>query len=293
MICETGWIDSGGPRLFWRGWLSPAPRRVLRIVHGLGEHSGRYVWLGERLAERGFASYALDYRGHGLSHGPRGHVGRFDEYVGDLARIEAVARERHPDLPASTLGHSQGGLIVLLRSLDDPASAERIALSSPLLALHPDLRLAPVLDRAARLLASVIPRAGLPNRIPPSRVSRDASVVAAYASDPLVVRRVTLGWYRALQSALRKVWAGAPELALPTHLSYAGADRLVDATGCVRWASQAPTRLVQLREWPGLFHEILNEPEREQVADVVAGWLELPAQREAAAGSPPRPPRGP
>jgi len=293
VIPENGWIDPGGPRLFWRAWLPPTPHRVLRIVHGLGEHSGRYEWFGKRLAKRGFACYALDYRGHGLSQGARGHVGAFPEYVADLARLEALARERHPDLPATTLGHSQGGLIVLLRALEGPASVDRVALTSPLLALHPELQLAPILDRAARLLGRVIPRAGLPNRIDPVRVSRDASVVAAYASDPLVVRRVSFGWYRALHSALRDVWAGSDSLAVPVHISYAGDDRLVDGSACGRWAGRAPAGRVQLREWPGLFHEILNEPERERVADVIAEWLTQPGQREAAAGSPSRPPRGP
>src|SRR5687768_920223 len=105
---------SDGTSLFWRAWPPPEPRAAIAVVHGLAEHSGRYDHVGRHLAARGFAVYAIDYRGHGRSAGRRVHVDSFDDYVEDIGALVGLVKERHPVLPRFLLGHSQGGLVTLL-----------------------------------------------------------------------------------------------------------------------------------------------------------------------------------
>ena len=133
---REGWTRSAdGTALFWRSWRSAAPRAGLAIVHGLGEHSGRYDHVGQSLAERGFDCWAGDCRGHGMSPGPRVHVDDFASYAEDAGAILDLAAA--PGRPLFLLGHSQGGLVALLRALRHPSGLDGVVVSSPILAPHP------------------------------------------------------------------------------------------------------------------------------------------------------------
>jgi acylglycerol lipase len=276
---DDGWLQArDGLRLFWRRWRPQDPRAVMLVVHGLGEHSGRYLHLGSHFSERGFVVLALDYRGHGRSDGPRVHVECFDEFVEDLALLRDKARAEYPSLPLLLVGHSQGGLVVLRSALQSPEALAGAIVSSPLLGVHPSSRPGPLLEAASRVLSSLAPGLRVPNNVDARLVSRDPSVVEAYRRDPLVSRRVSSRWFTSLLEAIDDTFERAPWLRVPLLLMSSGGDRLVDPEAAARWASRAPSGLVEYVRWDGLYHEMFNEPEQAAVfARMLSWWQERSA----------------
>jgi alpha-beta hydrolase superfamily lysophospholipase len=268
--CET----SDGLALHYRAWLPPAARGVLLIVHGLAEHSGRYAHVGPRFAGAGYAAYALDHRGHGLSPGRRVHVAAFDEFLGDVDALRAVAEARHPGRPLVLVGHSHGGLVALRYVLTRPAGLAGAILSSPLLGVHPSTRASPGLIVLARALSVLWPSVLLPTNVDASLLSHDPEVVRAYQADPLVSHRVSPRWFTSAARAMRQAQEGAPHLTLPLLLMVSGADRIVDPEASLRFAAHAPSRNLELVHWQGLYHEMFNEPEGEAVFARMEAWLE-------------------
>lgn len=261
--------SADGLLLYYRAWGVESPRAVVRIVHGLGEHGGRYAPLAETLQERGIASYALDLRGHGISEGIRGHVTRFDQFLDDM---EAFARETLSEPPTFLLGHSLGGLIALRAT--ETGRAGRLAgaiLSAPALALA---KPASAWSHAgASVLSRIAPAVGLSNGIDPADLSRDPEAVAAYRSDPLIHDRITPRLYMEMLAAMRAASEAAAEVQLPVLLLAPGDDRITRVPAALAVASRFAGS-VQVRSYAGYFHESLNERERETVlADIVA-WLD-------------------
>jgi acylglycerol lipase len=263
-----------GLQLFWRGWIPATPRAVLLFVHGLAEHSGRYEHVATHFADRGHACYAVDYRGHGRSPGRRVHVSHLDLYVSDVRALHRLAAGRHPGRPVFLVGHSQGGLVALHYVFAHPGGLRGLVLSSPFLAVHPDSAPPRVKRLAARLLARVYPSVVLPNLLDVSCLSHDPAVGEAYLRDPLVSRKVSPGWSRAVRQAQREITGRAPLLPLPALIMAGSGDRLVDAHAVRRWAEQAPPERVELVWWDGLYHELFNETAKEEVFARVQGWLE-------------------
>jgi acylglycerol lipase len=278
-VAEGEVATGDGLRLFWRAWLPSAPSGVLLIVHGLAEHSGRYGHVGRYMAARGWATYAHDARAHGRSPGRKVHVRRFEEFLEDLRAMLALVRERHPGLPVVLLGHSQGGLVVLLHALRRPEGLAGIAVTSPFLDAHPALRPSAAFRLALAVLRRVAPAMLLPSGADPRRVSRDPDVVKAYVDDPLVSRRVSPAWYAALRRAQAEVRAGSSRLSVPTLVLASPDDGLVDPDAVRRFVSAAPVGTVEASWWPGLSHELMNEPEQQQVLARIEPWLRARAQK--------------
>ena len=272
---SDGRIASGdGLSLSYRSWLPPRAHAVVLVVHGLAEHSGRYERVGRHLADLGYACHALDYRGHGRSPGPRAHVRRFDEFLADVAAARSHLAAAHAGLPLALLGHSQGGLIVLLSALTAPDGLAAVVATSPFLGIHPASRPPRALAAAARVLSATVPRLRIASKLDTAHLSRDPAVVAAYEADPLVTRKVSARWFTEVGGAHARALALAPTLRVPALVMQAGADRLVDPGATRRWAEAAPPALVEYVEWDGFFHEILNEPEKAEVLARIARWLE-------------------
>ena len=263
-----------GLSLRFRAWQPSDPRAVLLVLHGLAEHSGRYLHVGARFAGAGYAVYALDHRGHGQSPGPRVHVVAFDEFLEDVDALRAVAEAQHPGRPIVLVGHSHGGLVALRYALTRPAGLAGAILSSPLLGVHPSSRASPGLIILARVLSVLWPGVLLPNHVDASLLSHDPEIVRAYRSDPLVSHRVSPRWFTSAMLAIRHAHERAPRLALPLLLMVSGADRLVDPEASLRFASNAPRDKLELVLWEGLYHEMFNEPERETVFARMEAWLE-------------------
>ncbi len=262
-----------GLALYWQSWHPVEPRAQVVIAHGLAEHSGRYESAGRSFAEAGLAVYALDHRGHGKSPGRRVHVDSFEEYRVDVRAGLALARAEHPGLPLFLLGHSQGGLVAVTLALREPEGLAGLVLSSPLLGIALRSRPSPLRAAVGQILASLLPRTLFRSEVDPTLLSRDPRVGEAYAADPLVSHAVSAGWYRALQHALTEAHDQAPSLRVRTLVLYAGADALVDPEATARWVARAPQARVEAFRYDGLYHEILNAPEKEQVQGRIEGWM--------------------
>ncbi len=191
-VATVSFAGVDGCRLFGRGWLPDGQAEAVVIVaHGLSEHSGRYRHVGTTFADHGYATWALDHRGHGRSAGRPVFVRTFDEYVADLETFRQLVAERHPALPTVLLGHSMGGAIATAHAIDHPDHFDGLMLTGP--ALQPSLGIPKTAVAIGRLMAKVRPTLGImaPDG---AKVSRDPAVVAAYRADPLVRRgKVTAG----------------------------------------------------------------------------------------------------
>lgn len=264
-----------GLEIFWQSWLpGPMPRAALLFVHGLAEHSGRYRFPIEYFTPLGYACYGLDLRGHGRSEGVRVHVASFDDYAADLRLMLREMRERHPGLPIVLAGHSMGGLVVLRYLLHHSHEVQAAIVSSPLLAAHPSAKPPAHLVRVAKILSVLWPSLLFKTKLDATLVSKDPAVVEAYRQDPLVSNRVSARWFTAVLAAQADVFASTGNLRTPLLLMQSGADRLIDPGATARWAEQAAPELVSFYNWPGLYHEMWNEPERRQVFELMESWLQ-------------------
>ncbi len=259
---------SGAP-IHWRSW-APATdpaRAVIVIVHGLGEHCGRYEWVAGRLAEHGYAVFALDHHGHGRSGGRRGRFS-MQTAVADVDQLVQRAVAEHDGAPVVILGHSLGGLITLRYALAHGERLQGLILSGTLAQV--DGRRAA--KAVGRVLGRVVP--ALPvARVDPAALSHDPAVVAAYTFDPLVSGTVTAAIAAELLAQTDGLEADLPRLTLPTLVIWGTADRICAPAGSEMVAARLGGADTTARPFPGLYHELLNEPEREQVLDEIVAWL--------------------
>ena len=265
-------VGSGGIRLFWRLWAPDDEASAARVVicHGYAEHGGRYRHVAERLTAAGLTVVVPDHRGHGHSEGRPVSVGRFDEYVQDLHQVLVDVATQLGDAPTFLLGHSMGGLIAAVYALRHPEELRGLVLSAP--AVLATGVSAPAIA-IGRLLARVAPEVGVV-KLPLEKVSRDPAVVAAYMADPWVhPRRLRARLGAEMLRAIDEVAAGLPALTLPLLAMQGSADALVDPSAAAYVHDRVGSHDRTLRIYPGLYHEIFNEPERDRVLDDLIEWL--------------------
>ena len=272
---ETRFEAAEGRRLFRRAWLPRDPIGVLVVVHGFGEHSGRYEALARYFAQRGFAVHAYDHVGHGQSEGRRGHVDRFDWFHDDLERFIAFARAEHPGLPLVLLGHSMGGLIVASFAAMRSPDADLLVTSGAALAVGKGVSTFKL--ALARLLRSVWPTLAIEAGLDVQGLSRDPEVIRLYEADPLVHGKASVAFGAAMSEVTAEVLGRAGDVRLPMLLLHGEDDPLCEAEGSRRFFAALPDPEASgsaLRVYPGLRHEIFNEPEREQIYADVLEWVE-------------------
>lgn len=263
----------GGVRIVYDVWTpDAAPRGVVVLSHGFGEHARRYDHVAQRLGDAGLVLYALDHRGHGRSEGKRVYLRDMSEYTGDFHTLVGIAAAEHPDLKRTVLGHSMGGGIVFAYGVEHPDAFDTMVLSGP--AVDASEMVSPVLEFVAKLLGKVAP--GAPAQtLDPDYVSRDPAVVAAYKSDPLVHHgKMPAGIARALLLVGDEMPQHAATLTKPLLVVHGGQDRLVPVTGSHRLVERVASEDVNLKVYPELYHEVFNEPERAVVLDDVTAWIE-------------------
>jgi alpha-beta hydrolase superfamily lysophospholipase len=217
-------------KLIYQSWEpEAAPDTVLAIVHGFGEHSGRYANLVDRLVPRGHAIYALDLRGHGRSPGQRGHINTWAEYRGDVqAFLRATAGDR-PDCPRFLVGHSMGALIVLDYVIHEPESLAGVVSSGT--PIDPVGVAKPHLVAIARLLSRVWPTVPMDTGLEAAALSRDPEVVRAYEEDPLVHSTATVRWGTESLRSVERIKAHATEVTVPLLMIHGESDRLAAVNG--------------------------------------------------------------
>jgi len=262
-----------GRRLFFRSWRPSDPDRVMLLVHGFGEHSGRYEEIATWFAQRGFAVYAHDQIGHGLSPGKRGHVERFDDFLDDVECLTALARENHGDLFRVLVGHSMGGLIVTALACERNPEVDLVAASGPALALSPDL--SPTKLFLADLLKRFVPGFAMSAGLDPNALSADPSVVQKYVADPLVHSRITASLASGMTHKISGLAGSSSGPVLPMLLMHGEADPICDIQGSRAFHARSqrnPASRTELRTYPGLRHEIFNEPDRLTVYADLLDW---------------------
>ena len=260
-----------------REWPLEPARGTIVLVHGLGEHVGRYGHVAEFLNARGWRVAGFDHRGHGKSDGARGRLADADDLLVDLARAIDAVRAEHPTGPLVLLGHSLGGLVgarFVAGALPPAAPWSRpvdaLVLSSPVLATA----MGPLQKAMLAVLGPLTPNLAVGNGLKPEWISRDPVVVAAYKADPLVHDRIAPRLARFVVEGGPLVQRAAPSWTVPTLLLYAGADRCVPPSGSAAFAAAAPKDVVTARAFAPLFHEIMNEPERAEVLSALGDWLD-------------------
>lgn len=268
MTETTGTYTTGdGLALHTRTWSSEDdPQRGLLIVHGLGEHSGRWDHVARFFADRGYAVASFDLRGHGQSEGTRAYVDAFNDFVDDVQGIVESGLVR-TDLPWVLYGHSLGGLISAYYLGEDRPHPGAGILSAPAL----DADVPGALRAAAQLLGRVTPKVALANSIDGSQLSRDDAVGEAYFADPLVNTKATTRLGMELFNAQGASSAVIDGIDTPTLVIHGGDDPLVPPSAS---APLAAMDSVDRKVYPGLRHEMHNEPEQVQVLSEIAAWLD-------------------
>jgi alpha-beta hydrolase superfamily lysophospholipase len=273
----------GGRELYGRSWVPETPHRgVIALAHGLGEHSGRYAKVAQDLVARGYSVHAIDHRGHGRSAGSRANIERFEYVVADVCALAEAAVRRHPGRPVFLLGHSMGGAIALAAAARMQSSLRGLVLSAPALAIGDNG--GPAWQRfVARLLSVCAPNAGV-LKLDPRLVSRDPAVVHAYEEDPLVHHRaVPARTAVELLTAMQRFTGVAAQLQLPVLILHGTADRLVPLTPTLPVHAAIAPRLLTFKQYDGLYHEVLNEPERARVLVDLLAWLDERVDRDVQA----------
>ena len=260
-----------GFRLALRVWTQrSAVRGTVVIAHGLGEHSGRYQQLAKDLGDAGWEVHAADYRGHGRSGGTRGTIPRPESIRDDILESLAFARATSAS-PVVLLGHSMGGAMAAWAIAHDRGAADALVLSSP--ALRTDLSI--VQKLLMHTMRRLQPDMVVGNGLDAKYISHDPAVVAAYRNDPLVHDRVSPRLAHAIVTAGDAVRAAASGWTTPTIILYSGDDRLVNSRGSAEFAVAAPASIVTLRRYDRMYHEIFNEPQREEPVHALLEWLTL------------------
>jgi alpha-beta hydrolase superfamily lysophospholipase len=241
------------------------------IMHGLGEHCGRYQHLAAFFNQCGLSVRCYDHRGHGRSEGRRGDVINGDPMLQD-AQIVIEDFAGRFGTPPFLFGHSMGGLFAARFALTRRAPLRGLMLSSPALALRltaAELRLLAAAER-------VVPWLGIPNGLDASALCHADSVVDAYRADPLVHSRISARLLRSMLNSIDDCQQRAATLSIPTLIQVAGSDRAVDPAGAQRFYEQLPAGLAQLHVYQHMFHEIFNEPDSAIVFDDLRAWLHGP-----------------
>ncbi|WP_407684867.1 alpha/beta hydrolase [Mycobacterium sp. HUMS_1102779] len=269
---ERDFDGVGGVRIVYDLWTPDAsPRAVVVLSHGLGEHARRYDHVAQCFGDAGLVTYALDHRGHGRSGGKRVLVRDMSEYTGDFDTLVRIATREHPGLACVVLGHSMGGAIVFTYGVERPDNYDLMVLSGPAVAAQDQL--SPLLVLAAKVLGVLVP--GLPvQELDVDAISRDPAVVAAYKDDPLVYHgKVPAGIGRVLVHVGETMPQRAPALTAPLLVVHGSDDRLIPVAGSRRLVECAGSADVELKVYPGLYHEVFNEPERDRVLGDVVSWV--------------------
>ena len=259
--------------IYYQAWRPGGDiKAALLVVHGLGEHSGRYMNVVNHFVPLGYAIYGLDHIGHGKSGGLREFVDRFQDFTETLTIFYNLVVEQQPDAPIFILGHSMGGLITSYYLLDHPSDFKGAIISGPLVEVGEDVSQFTIL--LGKILSVIAPKMGI-IELDVDAISRDPDVVQAYVNDPLVFHGKTPARLGAeIISAITRVTEEANKIRLPVLIVHGSEDRLAAPSGSQMLFDKAASEDKTLKIYDGLYHEVLNEPEREMVLKDIEDWLE-------------------
>ena len=271
---ESKWEGNDGITFFMQGWEPDTdPKALIVPVHGLGEHTGRYIHVGKAMAAAGYALAGFDLRGHGKSGGARGHSSSLSAYMQDIRQFLDLMAQRYTELPRFLYGHSLGGLLSLSYAIQYGADLKGVIVTGA--ALRSSLQEQKAKLMMAKLLGTFMPTMTIQSGLDPTTISRDQGVVNAYVSDKLVHYNTSLGFGKAALSAIDLCFARAGEFTPPLLIMHGTADKLTYPSGSEDFARLASehNKDVTLKLWDGLYHELHNEPEKAEVFKVMVEWV--------------------
>jgi alpha-beta hydrolase superfamily lysophospholipase len=268
---DHGEFTGAAGRVNWRAWLPDTPAiGVVVIVHGVAEHSGRYAYLGEKLAAASYAVYAADHHGHGLSAGQRADIGRMDHLAADVDQMLTLAGRLTPGRPRFLIGHSMGSVVTLYLTTKTPMSLAGVVLSAPALILPP---VNPVVRALAPVLSAVAPNMGVV-KLDSLDISRDMAVVRDYDTDPLNYRgKIPARTGYEMMKAVEAIRGRLKSFAFPLLVLHGSADRLADPAAATILKAGVSSQDLTVKIYDQLYHEVFNEPERDEVISDTIAWL--------------------
>ncbi|HEU4322577.1 MAG TPA: alpha/beta hydrolase [Roseiflexaceae bacterium] len=268
---EGSFAGVGGLKIFTRSWQPEGtPRAVVVIVHGFNSHSGHYLWVGEQFANSGLAVYALDLRGRGLSEGDRFHVEKAQDYIDDVGTLVDSARAAHPGLPVFLLGHSAGGVISCVYTLDHQDKLAGLICESFAHELPaPDFALA-----VLKGLSHILPQAHV-LKLDNAGFSRDPSVVAALNNDPLIENETQpLDTVATMVRADERLKAEFSRITLPVLILHGTLDKVTKPSGSQHFYEQTGSTDKTLKLYEGHYHDLLNDVDKEIVLADIQQWID-------------------
>ena len=270
---EFNFEGMNGVSLYAQSWLPEVPpRAVIALVHGIGEHSGRYMNVVEHLVANQYGVYGYDHRGHGNSPGQRGHIDSWEEYRIDLLNFLKMIRVQQPGRPIFLMGHSMGALI----ALDFIILSEKSELAGEIISgapIEPVGVAKPFLVALARILSRLYPRFTIDLDLDQDAISRIPSVVMAYKEDPLVHSKVSARWGTESLATLASVKNQARNINIPLLMIHGEADRLNSARGAKKFSDQIQNHDKEFISYPGGYHELHNDLDSEKMLSDLLNWI--------------------
>lgn len=253
-------------------WSAENAKAIVLITHGIAEHCGRYDHVAQSLVEGGYTVVAFDLRGHGKSSGKRNYINSFQDYLNDLDEMLGRVRVNYPDQSIFLLGHSMGGGIVALYTIEQQPDIEGILLSAPMAKVSDEI--SPMLQKISGLLSAILPKLPV-MKLDSSGISRDPKVIEDYDTDPLNYRGSILARTGAeLLKATKTISAGTSRISTPILIMHGTNDKITDVSGSEMLFDKVSSDDKTLKLYDGLFHEILNEPEKDGVKLDILEWLD-------------------
>ena len=272
---EAKWEVADGTTFHVQGWEPDNnPKALVALIHGLGEHTGRYVHVAQAFTDAGYALVGFDLRGHGKSGGARGHTPSLDVYIQDIRSFFKYLVTRYPELPHFLYGHSLGGLLSLSYAIQYSKGLNGVIASGA--ALRSALQEQKGKVVMAKLLGVLAPSMTIASGLESSAISHDPDVIDAYIKDPLVHDKVSMGFGKAALNAIDLCFAGAEGFVPPLLIMHGKADRINYPSGSEDFASLAreTNRDVTLKLWDGMYHELHNELGKAEVIQFMIEWLD-------------------
>lgn len=261
-------------RMMTHHWALENPKAVIALVHGQGEHGGRYHHVANFFQERGYAVLATDLTGHGVSAGPRGHIAKYKYYLKDAERLLLQAGEAYPSTSIYLYGHSMGGNIATNIAL----RREYASLFQKLIVTSPWYRLAFEPPRSkvllGRLVRSIYPTFTESSELDTSALSHDATIIERYINDSLVHDKISVAAFFGLMEAGEYALKHALGLNHPMLLMHGTADSITSFEATKEFSDLASQSLMHFKEWDGLYHELHNETNWKEVLTYITDWLE-------------------
>lgn len=280
------WYESDGKKVFARVWQPDNTlnlKGTISIIHGLGEHSGRYEHVAAHFVSKNFAVLACDLRGHGNSEGQKGHVSGYSTFYDQIDSLLESSSKRFSGEPKFLFGHSMGGNIVASYALKRKPRIMGFIVSAPW--IYPGVEVPQSKITMAKIANKVWSSYSESNNLDPNHISRTEQVVQDYIDDPLVHDKISVRLFLKGTANAKFILKNASKLRLPMLLMHGTADAITKPEGSAEFAAKNPD-YITYKEWEGLYHELHNEPEQQEVFNVMQSWMETKLDKATQLGRP-------